>query len=411
MCQSHIMVIAPEIRAGFALTGATVSSRAPSLALSRSGSASRAPSAVPSASKAAAPSLAPPSKPAVTSKTNGGAKSRAKRSKQLESTDSPSLNLAENDDSFDLAEAMELDDDPDADSPASPNAEQLETTSTRPKPRTRGPLEQWELDDSLTVKERKEIKAQRSGYEREKQYNIVRNARVLRALKIPETTKGLARMCGKPSASVSKADSGRNSVWPGGKKGTEDLSRAESPLAADTTARSTRDNTSTSSFDKALSNSFPFDTTSSASDLEDAIRELDEFLGGDESSNTSNTDHGAQESSEKTASLNINAPTNETLSTDGLGDSIDEEARDFLNHATSALAATAQGSPEMSLVDGHPDITQWADWMEPAVRAMEKMVDEKAWSHTLLKWLSFEKLMGYPSGRVSRDHSFLSLPF
>lgn len=67
-------------------------------------------------------------------------------------------NLANDNDPFDITEFMEIDDDPDAKSLVNLNAEQPETPFRRPKPQMHGFLEAWELDNSLTTRERREIK-------------------------------------------------------------------------------------------------------------------------------------------------------------------------------------------------------------------------------------------------------------
>lgn len=302
-----------------------------------------------------------------------------------------------------------MEDDPEADSPANPNAERPETLPMRPKPQRRGPLEEWELDDSLTPKERSKIKAQKSEYERERQYNILRNARILQALKIPDAAQDLMTMCKKAPGRMSKAANAKDLAITSGKE-VEDLLRAESPTdSTGSEARPTRSNTNNNP--TSHSTFLSLDTTSSASALEAAIQDLDEIIYAGQSNNTDTAASNDE-------SLNVESPTTEAINVD----LIDDEPLDLSNYGKHSAGAadppTAQScssppSPNrtevnagVSLVDAHPNVMQWADWMEPVVRSMEGMVDDEAWAGTLLKWLSFESLMGYPAGRVSPNHHF-----
>lgn len=428
-----------------------MSSRTSSVAPSTAQAASRASTAGPSSSNTASKSSTPA--PGTSSKPGVSSKPSTQKSKRAKKTDvqAPPLNLPEDtdatftaeeraemdDDPFAAEELDEMDDDPDANSMVNLESKKPGAPPMGLEPKRRRPIEEWQSDDSLTASERKEISIQRSSYEREKQYNIVRNRRVLKAMNVQSAAKDLAKACGKLPASSTKGvktkDVGTASSSKGVKArgvGTASGRSAEDLLGLADRGKTNAIRSKTNPFDIISTPTSPSISTSySASALDDALGQLDEVLNIDDNTGTSSLDDWDNVHDSSIGALHTKAANDSAVetvaSTPTSKHFTDEEADCDILHNESNTDTSLPGksrssslpssilteadAPVSSLADGHPDLARWPGWMEPMVRAMERMVDNEAWSRTLSKWISFEKLMGYPSGKVSFDIFFLFL--
>lgn len=378
--------------------------------------------------------LAATSKPNATkSKSTTTSRSRdGKSSTSKSKTRIPVLNLSD-DNPFSDAEAREMEDDPNADSPASSNAAPLKLPPVKPKPQKRGPLEEWELDDSLTVKERKEIKAEKSVYERERQYNIIRNKRILNSMDIPGAAKDLAKMCVKPPGNGSKTNQvgGNNTASDAGSTQAKTPTYRKSPAfdpstpteldaVVDSLNELDHDNTGMPTSPKAISNT--------ALNIEvDDNEALNVDGGNDDTPNDSDGSDGQPSGSEGSEGQPNDGKGSHGKPNNGEGSHgqpNDRDGSDGQPNGSNGQPNDSDGSGQPndgegnngkpdgneahdslgpSLADSHPDVKDWPDWMAPVVCAMEGMVTGEDWGSTLAKWVSFEKLMGYPTGKVSPE--------
>lgn len=277
----------------------------------------------------------------------------------------PPLNILDDDDPFSLAEAMEMEDDPDADAFTNSNVDKPPAPPARPKPKARGPLEEWELDDSLSVRECADIRMQGSLYERERQHNMVHNRRILDALKVPAAAEDLAKLCAKPPARMPKGESAQDVKVRSGQAAQSSSSTQSGTTGSET--RSTRSKT-INIFERPPTPPLPsFDTVSSPSALERSISELDEFLNLEEDiSHSTNGSYDTDKSSFSTSAF---------LNDEDEGvDHPDENAATTMAWSQGFPVAALTHSPspppshrligvdvQVSLADGHPDLKHWPD--------------------------------------------------